>query len=199
MLWIGLTGGIASGKSTVAKILRELGYPVVEADALAHLAYNKNSDGYKQIVHNFGRDILDRQENIDRKKLGQLVFSDKKKLALLESLIHPLVQELALREKISLEEKGFAAAFYEVPLLFEKNLQSKFDCTVLVSTSDELQRSRLKARNQMTDAEIDSRIASQLPLKVKKEKSDFIIQNDQHEAELKLEVEKMVNYCLSRN
>ncbi|MBK7843678.1 MAG: dephospho-CoA kinase [Bdellovibrionales bacterium] len=132
MKWIGLTGGIASGKSTVAQILREMGHSVVDADALARLVVAKNGPAYREVISVFGPDFFDSSGDLDRKKLGQAVFADKKKRVQLEQIIHPKVKSLAFLEKSRLEMEGKSIAFYDVPLLYEKNLESEFDAVLLI-------------------------------------------------------------------
>lgn len=190
MRWIGLTGGIASGKSTVSRFLRLAGYPVVDADDLAHRVVLPHTTGFKTIVEVFGNEILDSQHMINRKALAKIVFASPNKLRELEGIIHPEVKKMAEKEKKILEEQGIAIAFYEVPLLFEKKLEDQFDQIVLVYTTQENQRKRLKKRDGLTDDEIELRISQQLPISSKISRSDHVISNNGTLEQLENEVEK---------
>lgn len=191
MIWIGLTGGIGSGKSTVAQYLRQRGYQVIDADQLAHRALNPGTDTFKKIVDFFGKGILSKDGAVDRKKLGALVFNDPTKLARLESIVHPFVQLEAERERKKLSGTH-EFAFYDVPLLFEKKLEKKFDQVWVVTVEEETQISRLKKRNSWSDDEIRSRISAQLPLSEKVARADVVIRNNGTVAELEERVEDVI-------
>lgn len=179
MLWVGLTGGIASGKSTVAEILEKAGFGVLSADHLSHLAMAPNTEGAKQVRAHFGDAVFDAGDRINRGRLGAIVFADasgKQKLAL-ESILHPEVRRLAQIERERLVKRGDKIAFYEIPLLFEKNLKSHFDKVVCVAVEPETQLRRLMKRSNLSESEARSRIASQLPQDLKVSQSDFVIWN----------------------
>ena len=178
MKWIGLTGGIASGKTTVANGLRSRGFDVVDADQLARLAVERGSPGLEKVAKAFGQKILDSKGDLDRAKLGSLIFSNPDQRLTLESIVHPEVRRLSLIEKKRLESEGKKFAFYDVPLLYEKNMEKMFDAVVVVASSEDLQKSRLAARNQLSEKEVQARLASQMPLKIKIPKADFIIANE---------------------
>lgn len=197
MKWIGLTGGIATGKSTVAKMLREQGYSVIDADELAKKAVSKYSPGLRSVVEKFGESVLSVDGDLDRKKLGQIVFADKNKLSQLEMLIHPFVQAEVEKQKTILTEQGYSLAFYDVPLLFEKNMFTQFDAIVLVSSSNELQKQRMQSRDRLTAEEINKRLSSQININEKekialndKSKNIFIIHNNGDLAQLRSELKK---------
>lgn len=175
MKWIGLTGGIASGKSTVSEILKTLGVPVVDADKLAHQALKVNQD---LIVQYFGSDILGDDGRIDRKLLGARIFTNPKNKEKLEAIVHPYVQKKAA-EKRSLLENGSDAAWavYDIPLLFEKNREEDYDRIVVVYCKLEQQKQRLMARSELTEQEASDRLASQMSLDKKKMKADDVIDN----------------------
>lgn len=189
MKWVGLTGGIASGKTTVQKILIKCGVPVVDADKISHELTQKNARGYSEIVRFFSNDkiILDNGE-IDRKKLGSIVFSDKEKLMLLEQILHPLVQEQVRIQRGEYEIKGHKYCFYDVPLLFEKNMQDQFDYTVLVYVSPDVQIKRLMQRNQLLQVEALQRINAQISLQEKIRRADFCLDNSTNVDDLQLQV-----------
>ncbi len=185
MKWIGLTGGIASGKSAVSKILRDLGLPVVDADDLARRVVAADSPGLQAVVNAFGTGILNAEGGLDRTALGRLVFADAAKRLRLEGILHPLIQDLKHKAKLQLENEGAEYAFYDVPLLFEKNLEGDFDHTVLVYSSPEDQRRRLRERDSLSDEEISQRMQAQLPIDEKKVRADFVILNTGSMADLK--------------
>jgi len=192
MKWIGLTGGIATGKSTVAEILKQQGHPVINADEFAHQALRLGSPIIAEVIKAFGQDISDGSGGIDRKKLGEKVFRDDQKRQLLESLIHPFVKQQTLEQRKKLEKQGCSIAFYDVPLLFEANLQSQFDKSVVVWSSPELQLQRLMKRNNLSEVEARARINSQIPIEDKKKMADFLIENNSSVADLERAVEKLL-------
>ena len=192
MKWIGLTGGIASGKTTVSNILRGLRYDVVDADELARLVVAKNTRGLAAVVQKFGNDILDKNKALDRSRVAQLVFGNPTALSQLESILHPLVRDLAEKERKRLEKAGTTLAFYDVPLLFEKNMQTQFDSVLVVACEERTQKARLKQRSKLTDAEINNRLKAQIPIEKKKTLSPYVIWNEGSEADLKAAVEEIL-------
>lgn len=192
MKWIGLTGGIASGKSTVAKILRDLGFPVVDADDLARRVVEKGSPTLDRVAEAFGSEVLKADGSLNRQALGKIVFQDETRLLQLESLLHPEIQQLKIAERLRLESTGAEVAFYDVPLLFEKNLQEEFDATMLVYCSAEQQSQRLMERDGLSEEDAKQRLDSQLPLEKKKFMADFIILNTADKVELRSQVKKLL-------
>ncbi len=178
MKWIGLTGGIATGKSSAAAIIRGLGYTVIDADELAKLAVQKGSEPLTKITQAFGQDLLLSNGELDRSKMGQLIFADPVKREKLESIIHPWIRNEVLKRKKELEDLGNVdLAFYDVPLLFEKNMRGGFDFVALVYCSESLQLARLMQRNSLSASDARLRIASQISIEEKKSQADFIIEN----------------------
>ena len=161
MLRYGLTGGIASGKSTVAGIFRELGFPVIEADRVAHQVMEPGQPAYNEVVSAFGKDILNADQRIDRKRLGAVVFNDREKLAQLNAIIHPRVEQEMEREFAQLAGK-YAAAFVEAALIFEADLHKKLDGVVVAWCLPEQQVARLMERG-LGESEARKRIALQMP------------------------------------
>jgi dephospho-CoA kinase len=190
MLWVGLTGGIGSGKSTVSRLLRERGYTVVDADVLAREVAQAGTPAHSEIEAAFGRDVITDSGELDRKKLGAIVFADPTKRDLLEKIIHPRVRLLALEKRKALEAEGRSIAFYDVPLLFEKNMQDLFDEIVVVHCAPDLQLKRLMARDGSTKEAAEARIKAQMPLKDKVTLADVAIANDGDLAGLEREVDR---------
>jgi dephospho-CoA kinase len=188
MKWIGLTGGIASGKSTVAALLRKMGIPVVDADELARAAVQKDSPGLAQVVRAFGRDVLTSEGNLDRKRLGQRVFGEPNDLKKLEDILHPIVRKLAEQEKSRLQEAGHKVAIYDVPLLFEKNMESLFNGVLVVSTTPEIQQARVIARDGLSSLEAKRRMSTQMDLSEKLARATWVIENSGSPEELEIKV-----------
>jgi len=175
---VGLTGSIATGKSSVANMLKELGAYIIDADEIAHDALKKTEKPYKQILDVFGSNILDEQGNIDRKKLGSIVLNDKQKLAVLESIIHPYVQQKRKEiEESILQQDRNAVIIYDVPLLFEKHLENSFDKIIVVYVPKDIQIKRLIKRQNISYGEALNLINLQICIEEKKKKADFVIDN----------------------
>ncbi len=175
MKWIGLTGGIASGKTTVANMFRELGVPVVDADRLAHLALAKNKE---KIATYFGREVLGADGEVDRRALGEKVFGNPKQLKWLEGLIHPFVQSKAQEKRRLFDGAGEKMAIYDVPLLFENQLQADFDEVILVYVPEPISKERLMKRNNIDEKQAEARLQSQMAIEKKKELADVVFNND---------------------
>ena len=179
MLNVGLTGGIASGKSTVAKMFVKNGAHLIDFDGLAHEVQEPGKPAWKEVVNHFGEGILGPDKKIDRVKLGNIVFADKEKLSKLNNIVHPLVyQEWQWRlEKIGKKEKH-AIVLSDIPLLFEGNMQDLFDLTILVLIAPEEQISRLIMRNGVIKEEAEKRLKSQMPISEKISLADIVIDNE---------------------
>lgn len=178
MKWIGLTGGIATGKSTVSGFLREAGVPVVCADELAREVVEAGTEGNREVVQVFGPDVLLPDGSLNRKIIGERVFTSPAKLRALEAIIHPRVRSLQQERRRQLEAQGHAIGFYDVPLLFEKNLEGDFDATVAVLCDPNLQLQRLRARDHLSNEAAEARIRAQLPLAEKAARANYVIQNN---------------------
>lgn len=174
---IGLTGGIASGKSTVANLLREKGVVVVDADVLARDAVAKGSDGLAQIAVAFGDAVLTESGELDRAKMGEIVFGDEEKRKMLNAIVHPEVARLFGEHLMALAEKGVKRMVYEVPLLFENNLDAMMTATLLVATDEERQIKRMKERDGLDESAARARINAQMPLAEKRKRATFVIDN----------------------
>ena len=192
MLWIGLTGGIATGKSTVSNYIEELGWPVVDADLVAREVVQKGSEGLGEVVKAFGPEILTPDGTLDRAQMRKLVFKDRQKRQLLEGLLHPRIQRRTAQKRDELEASGYKVAVYDVPLLFEKNLQGQFDQTVLVYVAAELQRQRLMARDGISQDDADRLISSQMPIDQKRPLATRVIENSGTKEDLQAQVQELV-------
>lgn len=179
MLNVGLTGGIACGKSTVARMFVQKGAHVIDFDLLAHEVQEPEKPAWQEVVRHFGEEILGPDKKIDRVKLGDIVFSDKSKLHVLNNIVHPIVyQEWHNRlEKLG-KKDHHAIVLSDVPLLFEGQMQQLFDLTVLVLIAPEEQIRRLMARNHISHEEAEKRLKSQMPIGEKKALADIVIDNE---------------------
>jgi dephospho-CoA kinase len=193
-LTIGLTGGIASGKSTVSKMLARLGFTIVDADIEARLAVQKGEKAYNDIVRFFGTEILQEDGEIDRAKLGSIIFNDADKRKALNSFVHPAVRERMLAKKADAEMQGNKAVVLDIPLLFESRLQYMADKTLLVYVDEDTQMQRLMERNHYSREEALARIQSQMPLREKVELAHEVIDNNGSIAE----TERQLKDILSR-
>lgn len=178
MKLVGLTGGIASGKSTVAKILQSLGAAVVNADDLAREVVEPGHEAWKEIVASFGADILQSDQTLDRQKLRTLIFNQPEARKRLESIIHPRVRALAEERIRQYAAAGYPVVIYEVPLLFEGNLQEWLRPVILVACDVETQTARLQKRDHLTAADAEKHIAAQMSLKDKRRLADYVIENN---------------------
>ena len=176
---VGLTGGIASGKTAVADVMREQGLPVIDADALAHMVLEPDGGAYGPVVERFGTDILDENQKIDREKLGKKVFEDDAARRDLEAMTHPHIAMLARRGMELVAERGESVVIYEAALLVETGIYKGLDAVVVVSSSVAHQLERIVARDGLANEAAAQRIAAQYPLEEKLKVADFIITNDQ--------------------
>lgn len=174
---IGLTGGIASGKSTVARILEEKGAQVIDADQLARDVVVPGTEAYAAIVREFGRDILCPDGAIDRGKLGAIVFADPAARKRLEAITHPAIAKLAEMRLDSLRTQGTAVAFYMAPLLIEAGITGRVDEIWVVYVDRETQLARLMARDGSNRPDALRRIESQMPMEEKRSYGKEVIDN----------------------
>lgn len=178
MIFFGLTGGIACGKSTVARAIRAEGVPVVDADVVAREVVAPGSAGLADIVARFGPAALDASGELDRKKLGAIVFSDPDARAALNAITHPRIAARTIALRAELEAAGHDVACYEAALLVENGIADAFRPLVVVALEPAEQRARLMSRDGLTAAEADARLASQLPLERKIALADHVVWND---------------------
>lgn len=193
MFVIGLTGGIGTGKSTVSGLLRELGAEVIEADKVAHEAYEPDTPGWQKVVETFGEGVLDADGKVDRKALGGIVFGDEEARKRLNAIIHPIVRRL-LEERITgLEHDGARVAVVEVPLLIEAIKQQSqwtkmLDEIWVVTAPVEQVIARVQARSGLDETAIRARIESQVTERERNEYADAIIDNSGSPEGLRCEV-----------
>ena len=175
---IGLTGGIASGKSTVSNWLISQGYPVVDADIAARRVVEPGMPALREITEAFGRDILLEDGTLDRKKLGAIIFSDEEKRQTLNAIVHPAVREWMRQETEHAFSEGASVVIMDIPLLFESKLTHMVEETVLVYVSMETQLKRLMDRDGYSEADALARIHAQMPIDDKRKLADYIIDNN---------------------
>ncbi|MXY42732.1 MAG: dephospho-CoA kinase [Dehalococcoidia bacterium] len=182
MFVIGLTGGIGTGKSEVSRLLNELGAEIIEADKVAHEAYEPGTPGWREVVEAFGEGVLDADGRIDRKALGGIVFGDEEARERLNAIVHPIVRRL-LEERIAeLERQGTSVAVIEVPLLVEAIKQQSrwtqmLDEIWVVTTPEEQAVARVRARSGLDESAIRARIGSQATEEERAEFADAVIDN----------------------
>jgi dephospho-CoA kinase len=192
MKLVGLTGGIASGKSTVAKILAELGTAVVNADVLAREVVEPGRAAWQEIVSAFGAQVLQPDQNLDRQKLRKIIFDNPAARRQLESIIHPQVRALAEQRIHEHGAAGFGIVVYEVPLLFEGNLQEWLRPVILVACDLETQLSRLQQRDGLDRDQAKKHIDAQMSLEEKRRRADYVIENNGSFDDLKRKVEAVL-------
>ncbi len=175
---VGLTGGIACGKTTVAKMFGDLGIPVIDADQLARDVVEPGTPGLEQIVRELGNGVLDGSGRLDRKKVGDLVFGDEAARETLNAITHPLIGAAGAKHMMAHQDNPAPYLLYEAALLVETSSYKAFSALIVVSAEESLQRLRLIARDGFTVAEAEARIASQLPLARKIAVADHVVTND---------------------
>lgn len=180
---LGLTGGIASGKSTVSAYLAQNGALIIDADLIARQVVAKKSSGLKQVVAKFGEEILTASGELDRKKLGKLVFSNKDLLKALTDITGPLIRAEILREIQAAKKAQVKLVVLDIPLLFETGYQTLCDKVMVVTIPSKLQLERVMKRDNLSAAEARKRIANQLPASKRNELADVLIDNSKSVAE----------------
>ncbi len=182
---VGLTGGIACGKSTVAAIFVELGVPVVDADQIAREVVAPGSEGLAEVVREFGADVLGPDGALDRKALGAIVFADEARRRRLESITHPRIAARSMERFGELAASADAAyGIYEAALLVENGSHRMFAALVVVAATPAAQLARLIARDGLDEGAARARIAAQLPIEQKRALADHVIDNDGDRASL---------------
>ena len=178
MKLIGLTGGIASGKTAAAAILRRLGAAVIDADELSREVVQPGEEAWKEIIAAFSPAVLQQDKTLDRKKLRKLVFDDPAARKKLEAIIHPKVRALAEKKIRELQAAGNEIIVYEVPLLFEGQLQLWLRPVILIACSTATQKQRLKQRDGLTDEQAQQHLNAQMSLEQKRRLADYVVENN---------------------
>ena len=176
ILIIGLTGGIGSGKTTIAKLFSELGVPIVDADAIARQVVEPGSPALTEIAQTFGPDIIEKDGTLNRRAMRQLIFNDAKKRHQLEKILHPRIQREMLAQTETL--KG-SYCIFAIPLLFEAKQQHLVDRTLLVDCNEQTRRQRLRSRDNMSDSDVDKAFAAQFDQQQRLSLADDVITNNQ--------------------
>ncbi|WOI40185.1 dephospho-CoA kinase [Bacillus altitudinis] len=192
-LVIGLTGGIASGKSTVSQMIKEKGIRVVDADIIAKEAVSKGSAALHQIVQTFGEEVLLPNGELNRQQLGAIIFSDEEKRKKLNAIVHPEVRKKMLEQRDEGVSNNETFVVLDIPLLFESKLEGLVDRIIVVYTTPELQLSRLMNRNDLSEEEALNRIHSQQSLEEKCQKADRVIENTKDLAFMRKQLENILN------
>jgi len=187
---IGLTGGVGSGKSTVAEMLRELGATVIDADQAAHEAYAPGTRGFEAVVAEFGPEFV-RDGAIDRQKLGALVFNDEAARLRLNAIVHPLVREWMAARTAEAFERGDEIVIQDVPLLFENGLEGLFSSVLLVYAPQDIQLERLVQGRRVPKERARAMIAAQMPIDEKRRRSHHIVDNSGTVEQTRKQVEEV--------
>lgn len=174
---LGLTGGIATGKSTVAAVFRAAGCPIVDADVIARQIVQPGQPALAAISQAFGPTVINLDGTLDRKALGAIVFADRTKLAQLNRIDKPYLRQAINQALATAKATGASVVVGEIPLLYETHYESSFDGVAVVSLPPDLQLRRLMARDALTEVEAKQRIAAQMPLAEKVARADFVIDN----------------------
>jgi dephospho-CoA kinase len=176
MILVGLTGGVATGKSTVAKMFKQCGAVVIDADELAHEVVKPDKPAWQEIVKTFGKAVLNPDRTLNRRKLGAVVFGNRTKLRRLEHIIHPRVaREQTRLARHAARNDPQSVVIYDVPLLFEAGVDTRVDKIIVVTADRKTQIARLKKRNSLSRAEAIRRIHSQMPLAKKIQRADHVL------------------------
>lgn len=193
MILIGLTGGVATGKSTVAKMFERCGAIVIDADKLAREVVQPGKPAWRDIVRRFGQSVLNIDRTINRQALGQIVFGNRVELRRLERIIHPRVaREQANLTRQAAREDPNAIVVYDVPLLFEAGIDKRVDKIIVVTADRETQIARLKKRNGLTRIEAIRRIKSQMPLAKKNKLADYVLDGTMRRSQLVRKVSSLL-------
>lgn len=189
---IGLTGSIASGKSTISAMLKEKGYPIIDADLVARLVVEPGTSTLSEIERVFGDQVMNKDGTLNREVLGQLIFHEPAKRKQLNDLMHPAIRAEMLRQRDELLERGEQTLIMDIPLLFESHLQHFVDKILVVSVTEEMQLQRLMQRNSLSEEEAKARIQSQLPISEKEKGADAVIYNNGSIEQSKGQLERII-------
>ena len=193
MLVIGLTGGIATGKSTVAERLKELGALVIDADRIAREVVEPGEPALAEIARVFGREVIKEDGSLDRGRLGRIVFQDAGKRKLLESILHPVIRErMEERLEAARREGKVKIAVCDIPLLYESQESMRLvDRVAVVYATREQQLERLVRQRHLSPEEAEARIGAQIPIDEKVKRADYVIDNTGTRAETIAQVDRL--------
>lgn len=175
---LGLTGGIATGKSTVSRYFSDKGYAVVDADVVARRVVEPGTEGLANIVAHFGTEIIQKDGTLNREKLGAMIFSDAEKRETLNNLLSAQIRRMIMADTETLVNANQPLIVLDIPLLYEAGYETHCDAVMVVYTTEAVQLERLMARNNLTEEEALNRIASQEPIETKKDRADIVIDNN---------------------
>jgi dephospho-CoA kinase len=191
-LLVGLTGSIATGKSTVSEMFRRLGCAVIDADRLAREVVEPGEPALARIAEEFGREVLQADGTLDRKKLGAVVFGDAARRKRLEAITHPAIRDRFLRRLAELEARGFdGIVFWDAPVMIETGGHKAMDRLVVVTADAVTQAERLRARDAIDAAEAERKIGSQMPVAEKAKLADYVIDNSGDRADTERQVREV--------
>ena len=199
MIVIGLTGGIGSGKSTVSDILKEQGIPVVDGDLIAREVVEPHRPAYEEIVRAFGTEVLQQDGTLNRKRIGEIVFSDPEKLSILNSITHKEIYRVILERLESLKERGTSLVFLDVALLFETGFDQLTDWVWVVDAPDAVRVERIQKRDGLKEEEILKRIQSQMSRELRNTKGNLVLDNSKSREELKARILQELKQYESKN
>jgi len=191
MLLVGLTGNIASGKSTVSHLLAARGATIIDADVLARRAVDAGTPAYQEIIGRWGKDVLSPDGYLDRGALRRRVFQDIEELEELNRIVHPEVARMRERLVTEARERGDKVVVCDIPLLFENKLMDEFDCILLVDAPRPTRLERLMRARGLSETEALDMIAAQMPAELKRARADFVIDNTSSLAELEARVDEV--------
>lgn len=192
MFKLGLTGGIATGKTTISNYLKSINIPVLDADEYARKVVEPGTPGLAEITNTFGEQILQPDGSLNRKLLGQIVFNDSSARQTLNDITHPRIQQMMADELHRLAEQQIPLVILDIPLLLENKNVAGADAVMVVTIPESLQLTRLMQRNNLTEKEAQSRISAQMPLVEKEKLADFVIDNSGTISSTQKQVEKVI-------
>lgn len=195
---VGLTGSIASGKSTVARRLKDRGIPVIDLDKVGHEVLRKRHEAFEPVVAAFGSDILGPDGEIDRKKLGHVVFNDPLARERLNRIMHPKIREEEARRVAAMAEDGVAAVVTEAALLIESGQKDRFDFFVVVGCDPQIQIERLMKRDGSSAEEAQRKLSAQLTFEQKKVSADYVIDTSGEKETALAAADKLADEILKR-
>ncbi|MGN1279425.1 MAG: dephospho-CoA kinase [Limosilactobacillus sp.] len=194
---IGLTGGIASGKSTVSNLLRQAGLPIVDADQVTRQVQRPGSAALDKLAAAFGRQVIRPDGGLDRAALGHQIFADPAARQELNQIMQPIIREAIWQAVDTLKKQGVPCIVLDIPLLYEQHYDEDCDLVVVVTVRPETELERLMARNHYSAAAAQARIAAQMPLSVKAARADVVIDNDGGIEQTRRQVAQLVEHLQS--